>query len=118
MTYYSLQVGPKAGQVAALRDGQAPVVDLSGALHSWIDTANAIAELDLVIGVDTGVVHLTGALGKPAWLLLGVSPDWRWMLERDDSPWYPTLRLYRHPERGDWPSVINRVREDLTVGVG
>ena len=66
--------------------------------------------LDLVISVDTGVAHLTGALGRPGWVLLSAVPDWRWLLDRDDSPWYPTLRLIRQPEPGDWRSVVKDAR--------
>jgi ADP-heptose:LPS heptosyltransferase len=73
------------------------------------DTAALIERLDLVIGVDTAVVHLAGALGKPVWTLLPFSPDWRWGLEREDCPWYPTMRLFRQPRPGDWESVVERV---------
>jgi ADP-heptose:LPS heptosyltransferase len=74
------------------------------------DTAALIANLDLVVGVDTAVTHLAGALGKPVWLLLACTPDWRWLIGREDSPWYPTMRLFRQDQRGDWGGVIERAR--------
>jgi ADP-heptose:LPS heptosyltransferase len=69
--------------------------------------------LDLIISVDTAVVHLAGAMGKPAWVLLPYVPDWRWMLNRNDSPWYPTLRLFRQPGIGEWERPIGEVCEAL-----
>jgi len=69
--------------------------------------------LDLVIAVDTGVAHLAGAMGKPVWLLVQDSPDWRWLRHRPDSPWYPTLRLFRQPHSGDWRSVLDEVVVEL-----
>jgi tetratricopeptide (TPR) repeat protein/ADP-heptose:LPS heptosyltransferase len=108
--FYSLQKGEA---VSELQQAGLPVVDLSGQLQDFADTAAAIAQLDLVISVDTAVAHLAGALGKPVWLLLGFAPDWRWMLEREDSPWYPTMRLFRQPQLGDWESVVLRVRQEL-----
>ena len=82
-------------------------------LEDFSDTAALIAELDLVISVDTAVLHLAGALGRPVWALLPFAPDWRWMLDREDSPWYPTMRLFRQPVPGDWDSVIKRVSAEL-----
>jgi ADP-heptose:LPS heptosyltransferase len=82
-------------------------------LTDFAETAGAILNLDLVIAVDTSVVHLAGALAKPAWVMLPFSPDWRWMADRDDNPWYPTLRLYRQRRPGDWEEVIARVAADL-----
>jgi ADP-heptose:LPS heptosyltransferase len=67
----------------------------------------------LVITVDTAVAHLAGAMGKPVWLLLQHSPDWRWFLDRSDSPWYPTMKLFRQTERGNWETPILRVAEEL-----
>ena len=75
--------------------------------------AAAILDLDLVITVDTSIAHLAGALGRPFWLLLSYSPDWRWMLGRDDSPWYPTARLFRQPAPGDWTPVVEVVADQL-----
>jgi tetratricopeptide (TPR) repeat protein len=81
--------------------------DWSTSLHSLADTAGLIAQLDLVIAVDTAVAHLAGALGKPVWLLLPAAPDYRWLLDRTDSPWYPTMRLFRQQQPGNWVPVID-----------
>jgi Tetratricopeptide repeat/Glycosyltransferase family 9 (heptosyltransferase) len=89
------------------------LVHFGAELSDFADTAALVSELDLVIGSDTAVIHLAGALGKPLWLLTQFSPDWRWMLAREDNPWYPTARLYRQPAMGDWASVVERVRKDL-----
>jgi Flp pilus assembly protein TadD len=91
------------------------LLDAGPQLRDFGETAALIAALDLVISVDTSVAHLAGALGKPVWLLLPHAPDWRWMLERDTSPWYPTARLYRQPAAGDWDSVLARVGTDLAL---
>jgi len=82
-------------------------------LRDFADTAALLNQLDLLITVDTSVAHLAGALGVPVWLMLRYSPDYRWLLGRTDSPWYPTMRLYRQPSPGDWDSVIEAVRRDL-----
>jgi ADP-heptose:LPS heptosyltransferase len=79
----------------------------------FADTAALIANLDLVIAVDTSTAHLAGAMGKPVWLLNRFDTCWRWMLGRDDTPWYPTMRIYRQKRPGDWEEVIARVRDDL-----
>jgi hypothetical protein len=81
--------------------------------QDFLDTASVIGDLDLVIAVDTAVAHLAGALGKPVWLLLQHSPDWRWFLDRDDTPWYPQMRLFRQSERNDWTNPVARVAEAL-----
>jgi tetratricopeptide (TPR) repeat protein len=87
--------------------------DLSRKIQGFEDTAAIVAALDLVITVDTSVAHLAGALGAKAWVLLGFAPDWRWLLNRNDSPWYPSVRLFRQPNLGDWPSVTASVRAEL-----
>ncbi|HTV47862.1 MAG TPA: glycosyltransferase family 9 protein, partial [Phycisphaerae bacterium] len=91
------------------------LIDWTAELKDFADTAALIANLDLVITIDTAAVHLAGALGKPVWTLLPFIPDWRWMLEREDSPWYPTMRLFRQSIRGDWDGVIKRVAEALSI---
>lgn len=88
-------------------------VDQTSAMTDFRVTAEYIDGLDLVIAVDTGVAHLAGAMGKPVWLLVQDSPDWRWLRHRPDSPWYPTLRLFRQPHRGDWRSVLDEVVVEL-----
>ena len=77
------------------------------------DTAALVSEMDLVISVDTSVAHLAGALGKTVWILLPFAPDYRWMLDRSDSPWYPTATLFRQFAVGDWGGVINEIRNKL-----
>lgn len=91
------------------------LLDLTAELEDFADTAALISALDLVIAVDTSVVHLAAALGKPVWLMLPYSPDFRWLLDREDSPWYPSMRLFRQPRPGDWDSVITRIADALTA---
>jgi tetratricopeptide (TPR) repeat protein len=93
------------------------VIDHTHELHDFADTAALILNLDLVIGVDTSVVHLAGALGRPVWTLLPFSPDWRWLLGREDSPWYPTMRLFRQSRVGDWEGVMRAAGEALRESV-
>jgi ADP-heptose:LPS heptosyltransferase len=83
------------------------------ALSDFAETACIIAGLDWVVTVDTAVAHLAGALGKAVWLLLPTGPDYRWLLERTDSPWYPTARLFRQSARGDWAAVVQRLCEAI-----
>jgi hypothetical protein len=90
------------------------LTNLGQELADFDDTAAVISLVDLVISVDTSVGHVAGALARPTWILLPFCPDWRWMIDRDDSPWYPTARLFRQGAPGDWPSVIARVTEELT----
>ena len=90
-------------------------LDISAELGDFADTAAVIESCDLVVSVDSSVAHLAGAMGKPAWVMLPWIPDWRWLLDREDTPWYPTLRLFRQPSRGDWTSTIARVAEELTA---
>jgi tetratricopeptide (TPR) repeat protein len=112
--FYSLQKNPRPEDAATLA-GRSDIVDLTGHLTDFVETAALIACLDLVVTVDTGVAHLAGALGKPTWILLPHVPDYRWLLGRDDSPWYPTARLFRQDERRDYAPVLARMREELDV---
>jgi hypothetical protein len=89
------------------------IPDLQSGLGDFADCAGVVRSLDLVITVDTAMAHLAGALGRPVWTLLSVFPDWRWMLDRDDSPWYPTMRLFRQRHAGDWESVVQEVASAL-----
>lgn len=91
------------------------LIELGSQFSDFTATAAAIANLDLVISVDTAVAHLAATLGKPTWVLLPFSPDWRWLLGREDSPWYPNARLFRQPRRGDWESVMHAVARALAV---
>lgn len=110
--FYSLQKGARE------RDARTPpmgldIVDLAPEIEDFADTAAVIANLDLVISVCTSVAHLAGALGTPLWVLLHRAADWRWLVDRTDSPWYPTARLFRQRTRGDWPGVVADVRAAL-----
>ena len=80
----------------------------------FYDTAELVNQLDLLIAVDTGLAHLAGALACPVWLLLPKVPDFRWMLEREDSPWYPTMCLFRQKDFGSWPEVFDRLAAELS----
>jgi ADP-heptose:LPS heptosyltransferase len=110
VTYYSLQKGDAATQ-AINPSLDIRLIDYTEEIIDFSDTAAFMENLDLVISVDTAVAHLAGALGKPVWILLPFVPDWRWMMDREDSPWYPTMRLFRQPSQGDWESVIAHVKE-------
>ncbi|HEV8094699.1 MAG TPA: tetratricopeptide repeat-containing glycosyltransferase family protein [Burkholderiales bacterium] len=109
--WHSLQVGERASDLARLASGAA--LDLSERLTDFAETAAVIANLDLVVTTDTAVAHIAGALGKPVWVLLMFAADWRWLRGRDDSPWYPSARLFRQQSPGDWRGVIDRVKNAL-----
>jgi len=106
---YSLQKGYGVEQIAGL-NGRFEVADLCSRSTDFLDTAAAIANLDLVIAPDSALAHLAGALGAPTWVALPFAPDWRWMLGREDSPWYPSMRLFRQSNWGDWGEVFERIR--------
>jgi hypothetical protein len=112
----SLQKGPGQGATADYFE-RAPLLNLGAEIADFADTMAVVETLDLVITVDTAVAHLAGAMGKPVWILLPYAPDWRWLLERSDSPWYPTARLFRQPSPGDWDSVAHEVAKALSEPV-
>jgi tetratricopeptide (TPR) repeat protein len=109
---YSLQKGARAANLTQLQAASA-IFDLSPRLNDFADTAAAMMQLDLIITVDTSVGHLAGALGRPVWVLLSYAADWRWMRDRSDSPWYPTLRLFRQPTSHDWNTVLTQTLQTL-----
>ena len=117
ISFYSLQKGePAESELNALQAAGWPgpdLIDFSQSLQDFADTAALIENLDLVISVDTAVAHLAGALAKPVWIMNRFDNCWRWLMDRTDSPWYPTARLYRQQRPGDWDEVIERVRIDL-----
>jgi hypothetical protein len=82
--------------------------------NAFLDTAAVMESLDLIITCDTSIAHLAGALGRPTWIALKHAPDWRWMLDRNDSRWFPSVRLFRQKSRGDWEGVFEHMRRELT----
>ncbi|MDD2898671.1 MAG: tetratricopeptide repeat-containing glycosyltransferase family protein [Desulfuromonadaceae bacterium] len=111
-TFYSLQIGCK-GEQTDLPD--LLLIDMTEEIHDFADTAALIEQLDLVISIDTAVAHLAGALAKPVWLLLPFAPDWRWMREGIDSPWYSTMRLFRQEIPQEWEQVISIITNELIL---
>ena len=112
ITFISLQKGPAATQASQPPAGMV-LHDWTNELQGFADTAALIETLDLVIGDDTGVIHLAGALGNPVWLLNRFDRCWRWMLNQEDSPWYPSLRQFNQDKPGDWDNAINKIRSAL-----
>jgi len=110
VSLFSLQKGPGTER---LEFAPCPITDLGSAFDTYADTAAAIANLDLVVSVDTSVAHLAGALGVPVWVALPFASDWRWLLRREDSPWYPGMRLFRQSEPGNWSEVFERITHEL-----
>jgi hypothetical protein len=113
VTLFSLQAGDAAAELQTVPRSLRPA-DLTEGIVDMADTAAIISHLDLIISIDTAVAHLGGAMGKPVWILLPLMADWRWMLEREDSPWYPTMRLFRQKTAGDWSGLMADVRSALS----
>jgi hypothetical protein len=116
-TFVSLQKELRAGDEAALQEN-AGIVLPGGELRDFTDTAALVANLDLVVTADTSVAHLAGALGKPVWILLPFTPDWRWLIDRNTSRWYPSARLFRQTSPEGWNEVVARVKAALPDVVG
>jgi hypothetical protein len=112
LRFYALQKGSREEEAAAPPPGFT-VQNLGPELRDFGETAAAISQLDLVLSVDTSVAHLAGAMGKPVWLMLPKAADWRWLEHREESPWYPTMRLFRQRVQGEWSEVVERVGATL-----
>jgi len=113
---FSLQKWHGVEQLRELSE-RLPITELPDA-ETFADTAAVMALLDLIITADTSVAHLAGALGVPVWVALAKIADWRWLFDREDSPWYPTMRLFHQPKLGDWKSVFNRMGSELRQRIG
>jgi ADP-heptose:LPS heptosyltransferase len=111
-TFVSLQRDPRPGDRVVLSE-RGDIRDFTADLTDFSETAALMSCLDLVITVDTSAAHLSAALGRPTWILLPYTPDYRWLLDREDSPWYPTVRLFRQTESREYESVLDRVRDEL-----
>jgi hypothetical protein len=111
LDFISVQKEVDDAEASILR--QHGVIQLGQEFTDFSDTAAVVAMLDLLITVDTSVAHLAGAMGKAVALLVPFAPDWRWLLDRTDSPWYPSLRLFRQPATGNWDDPLDRVRQEL-----
>lgn len=114
IAFYSLQKGDKRAELTQLPDPQR-VIDLAERLQDFADTAAVMEQLDLIITTDTAVAHLAGTLNRPVWVLLAAVPDWRWLLHRRDSPWYPSMTLFRQTQPGDWAGVMAQVKAELSA---
>jgi len=111
--FISLQKEIRPSDIGTLEHCGAQVTHFGPELTDFLESAGLASQMDLVIAVDTSVAHLCATIGRPIWILLAYVPDWRWLLDRDDNPWYPSARLFRQDETRDWPSVIQRVEAAL-----
>ena len=112
ITLFSLQKGTPIEKISDFPKNER-FIDLYDEINDFSDTAAIMENMDLIISIDTSVVHLAGALGRPTWNLLHSKPDWRWLLDRIDSPWYPTMKLFRQKIKGDWDSVFEEINKEL-----
>lgn len=112
VTFLSIQKGPAAAQANSTQPGMS-LLSLSDEIEDFEDTAAILSIVDLLISVDSSPVHLAGALGRPAWVMLPLVPDWRWLVERTDTPWYPSVRLFRQQSRGNWEDVVASMTAEL-----
>jgi hypothetical protein len=110
----ALQKGPKTGQAGAYY-GRAPLINIGAEIEDYDDTMAILDNLDLLVTVDTSVAHLAGAMGRPAWIMLPRAPDWRWLLDRADTPWYPTVRLFRQTTARRWEDVAEAIAAELAA---
>ena len=111
--YFSLQKGEEPEKELDNCLGWKDMINFTGDLNDFADTAGLIAHLDLVIAVDTSTAHLAAAMGKEVWMMNRFDTCWRWMINRTDSPWYPTIKIYNQPKLGDWESVVENIKKDL-----
>jgi hypothetical protein len=113
--FYSIQKGnPAEGELAArMAETNLPIVNLMSDVKDWMDTAALVSNMDLVVSVDTSMVHLAGAIGRPVWMMSRLDGCWRWFLRRTDSPWYPTLRIFRQTKPRDWQPVVDEITKNL-----
>lgn len=114
VTWFSLQVGRPREELGRQ---PTPIVDVGAGFSDFADTAAAISRLDLVLSVDTAIAHLCGAMGKSVWVLLAQQPDWRWMFDRESSPWYPNVRLFRQQQVSAWEPVVSRLKQQLLQSI-
>ena len=112
VAFFSLQKGEAAAEASSPPGGMR-LTSLSDELKDFADTAAAMQNMDLILTIDTAAAHLAGALGRPTWTMLPYVADWRWLEDRADSPWYPTMRLFRQRSRGDWPGVVAQIIDSL-----
>jgi hypothetical protein len=112
IAFVSLQKSPPQAQIGGYW-GRAPLINLGPEIHDFGDTMAVVECLERVITVDTSVAHLAGAMGKAAWVMLPYAPDWRWLLQRADSPWYPAHRLFRQGPDRSWERVIGAIVKEL-----
>ena len=113
IAFVALQKGPATPQAGAVF-ARAPLINLGAEIADYGDTMAIMENLDLIVSVDTSVVHLAGALGRPVWVMIPRAPDWRWLLKREDTPWYPTMRLFRQTQPNSWEDVVLRIKGALS----